>query len=479
MNFDEDINLFLDFTNVRKLRYLLSHIPDNVSEISAAIAYTSRINNTANDISLIDICIKKKIKLNWWGLFNAEGATDLEEIKKSLMHPDLITFYPFSEYFHPKVIWFHGYGIYIGSHNASYNAMMYNIEAGVFILENSLTDLQEKDIKEFFLYLKQNSNPAVAEDLERFEDYINFTNIERKEKEKIQNKLDNYFDEQFSHMFKLIPAIQSGQASTKEEKKKEREIKRKEKFITEWRETQNIIAYIKEIISRDCKHPSWIRSDAHITIITDQVLHAYYYSYLLKGSDEKKSSDIILKSYEENKHRTEDAIRNAIKWWEKLDKPPSSENVYINDWGLSNHNILSNLEYRDLTKQELNTVMLQNHAARNHARQIRNSELKLEPNYTTNIEERVKLYVDFLYKQKSINGLTINDVLKYLLFGDAVLEERIYRSIYEEKYKLEHFGRSIAGEILGWGRPDISFIRNNRVNKALRCLGFNVELFSE
>ena len=37
--------------------------------------------------------------------------------------------------------------------------------------------------------------------------------------------------------------------------------------------------------------------------------------------------------------------------------------------------------------------------------------------------------------------------------------------------------KSIIGELVGWGRPDKIHLRNNRVNKGLRCLGYDVELF--
>ena len=124
--------------------------------------------------------------------------------------------------------------------------------------------------------------------------------------------------------------------------------------------------------------------------------------------------------------------------------------------------------------------MTQNHAARNHARQIRNSQFNLPEDYKTTIEERIELYVQWLMKQKTKDNLMINDVLRYLLFHDNQrIEERVYESVYNPRYHLEHLGRSIVGELIGWGRPDVTFLRNNRVNKALKCLGFDVRLFSE
>ena len=50
------------------------------------------------------------------------------------------------------------------------------------------------------------------------------------------------------------------------------------------------------------------------------------------------------------------------------------------------------------------------------------------------------------------------------------------RIIENPKYKIRHLGKSVAGELLGWGRPDITHLRNESTNRALRCLGFDIKL---
>lgn len=476
---NENTNLILDFGTTRKLATLLKNIPDDVKHISAAVAYTTQ-KYYPSDISIADICINKKIKLDWWGLFTSDGATSTSEITKALEHPDLITFYPFAEHFHSKVIYLHGYGVYIGSHNFTKSAMEKNVEAGVFIKENSFSEKIRNDLDSFFKYLKDRSIPAVAEDLERIQEFNEYTSIERRKKDEIQQILQNYFEDQFSYMFRLKAGVQDNSADTRDEKRLETEKNNKEKFLKEWRQTQNIIDHVRKMIQDNCTQPNWIHKDASLTVITDQILHGYFYSYLLKNAEEKKNRIVVDKANKENSGRSDEAILEAIHWWESLNSAPSNENIYINEWGISNKQILSNLISRPLTKAELLQVMLQNHAARNHARQIKNSVFNLPQDFNTDIDNRVKIYVDWLYEQKSLDGLNINDVLKYLLFGEEPMEDRIYNCIKDKHYRIEHFGRSIIGEILGWGRPDITYIRNNRVNKALRALGYDdVELFSE
>ena len=126
------MKLLLDYQRTRKFTLLIKCIPDNVKEISASIAFTQ-------DDTLMKICNKKKIHLDWWGLFNSDISSKLEIVKDAIKSP-YIKFFPFPKLFHSKLIWFHGYGVYIGSHNLTENAMYNNIEAGVFIPEDELTE---------------------------------------------------------------------------------------------------------------------------------------------------------------------------------------------------------------------------------------------------------------------------------------------------------------------------------------------------
>lgn len=461
------MKLYLDYKTTRRFAILLKYIPDTVKEISASVAFTQ-------DDTLMKLCDKKKIHLDWWGLFNADISSKIEIVKEAIKSP-YIKFYPFAELFHSKLIWFHGYGVYIGSHNLTQNAMYHNVETGVFIPENELTEEHKTEIEQYFSFLSDNSIPATIEDAELMEKYIQETKIENERRKFIKQNLDNLFEESFSHLFILKPGVQDwGNDKEKNDDKK------KLQFLQEWRETQKYLGIIHEKL-KNIKEPSWVDPSADISIITDQILHAYYYSYLLKGKDEDlKSSELVNKEYEENKYNPDKAIEKALDWWENLELPPSNEDVHINEWNKSNKTLLAKLKVGELTRDELFIVFNQNHAARNHARQMKNSDFGLPSDYKTNIEERVNFYVDWILNQRTSKGLTIQDTMKYLLFEDTIsLEERVYNTIYNPKYHIDHFGRSIVGELVGWGRPDITHLRNNRVNKGLRALGFNVALFSD
>ncbi|MCW7479370.1 phospholipase D-like domain-containing protein [Leptospira bandrabouensis] len=461
------MKLLFDTKSKRQLAVLLKFLPENISKIYAAIAYTK------SDL-LINTCILKKIKLEWWGLFDSKESTSYDLIKKAISS-EHVRFYPFAEYFHPKVIYFENFGVYIGSANMTNNALYNNVEAGIFIEETELSNADKDQILSFFEYLKSTSIPVALEDIEKIDKFLELTILEREGIEKYENNIEENFEEHLSHLFLLTPGVRDF-----DQNKSEKKDKRKLLFLQEWRETQNYLNQVKTVIKENCQQPNWIDKNANLTIITDQLLHAFYYSYILKGNEDGSSMEKVQNSYKINKNNPHQAIIDAIRWWETLVDAPSGEDKHINEWGVINEKILKKLENSDLNFDEFHTIIKQNHAGRNHARQIKNEFFNLPTNYKTDYEERVNIFAKWLFNQKSKNNLTINEVLRYLLFAKSPsLEDRIYSVLYDEQFRIERLGKSIVGELVGWGRPDLTHLRNNRVNKALRCLGFDVRLFSE
>ncbi len=462
----KQMKLLFDLKTKRQLAVLLKYLPKNIAKIYAAIAYTK------SDL-LINSCIENKIKLEWWGLFDSKESTSYEIVKKAISS-EHIRFYPFAELFHPKVIYFENYGIYIGSANMTNSALYNNIEAGVFFEESELSFSEKEQIISFF-DTQKSSIPATLDDIDKINAYLELTALDRENIEKYENNLDECFEDELSHLFLLTPGVRDF-----DQNKSEKKDKRKIFFLQEWRETQNYLNQVKNIILENCKQPLWINEKANPTIITDQLLHAFYYSFVLKGSEEGKSIEKVQESYKLNKSDPHQAVLIAIRWWETLSEAPSEEDKHINEWGVTNEEILKKIENEDLNYQDFFTIINQNHAGRNHARQIKNEFFNLPPDFKTDFEERVNFFAKWLFNQRSKLNLTVNEVIRFLLFDDQLsLEDRIYLVLYDEKYRIERLGKSIVGELVGWGRPDITHLRNNRVNKALRCLGYDVKLFSE
>jgi hypothetical protein len=70
-------------------------------------------------------------------------------------------------------------------------------------------------------------------------------------------------------------------------------------------------------------------------------------------------------------------------------------------------------------------------------------------------------------------------MLSWVLYGErpVAIEERIWLATRDAEWKIEHFSLSSIGETIGWARPELYPPRNNRTNKALRALGFDVRLY--
>ena len=122
------------------------------------------------------------------------------------------------------------------------------------------------------------------------------------------------------------------------------------------------------------------------------------------------------------------------------------------------------------------------HAIYNHGRQINFSSLGLaEPQDSVPARERVKTFAEWLYRQKSPNGRRAVDAINYTLYGGGEddIPQRIFESTFDSNNAVPRLGVSSLGEIVGWARPDFSPPRNNRTNKALRALGYDVKVYGQ
>lgn len=72
----------------------------------------------------------------------------------------------------------------------------------------------------------------------------------------------------------------------------------------------------------------------------------------------------------------------------------------------------------------------------------------------------------------------IKKVLSYLLHGEDDYVVRMGTCIFDEEYNLNHIGRSVIQELLGWVNKENIPICNGRTVKALRYLGARVDIFT-
>lgn len=479
------MELYLDFKESEEINYhkfnmlVKNFYKHNISEIYAAVAYNS-------DSDFLDSCIKNKIKLEYYGLLNEGISTELSFLKKAVECPEYITFYAKYHFFHPKLIYFKGYGLFIGSQNMTSNAERYNTEAGVFIPQKEITEEHENQIKRFFTFLRNTCHRITKEDIPILEDIKNESNMIAQQNRELQKKIKKIFSDRMpdlvnTHEQDVTETTKPGEKSDRnriiKENKKQRE--RKLQFEKQWKDVDDILNNIQSnLIEAGARNKEGILKDAYDTIVVDQVLHCYYATQIeVHGKNALRERIANLHNY--NKSRIPDAVSELINWWASYDVPKDTIEV-INTWGKLNKNTLALLKERDLSEDELSSVLNRVNAAITCARQIPKKELNIPENEQHTIPERVQLYAKLLLSEKTKEGLTINQVLHHLLYDETISpRNRIYDVLFTEKYSIKNFKRSTAGEILGWGHPDSINPRNNRINKCLYCLGYNIRLDNE
>jgi len=108
------------------------------SHVDAAVAYAE-----GKDHPLLSSCKKHELHLSFYGLLDEEGAVGLPLLRELLAWgPTRAKVRLVYGNFHPKVIWWHGYGAYIGSANLTHKGWFNNIEVGVFCDEKELQESQ-------------------------------------------------------------------------------------------------------------------------------------------------------------------------------------------------------------------------------------------------------------------------------------------------------------------------------------------------
>lgn len=441
------------------LTSLLEEANRSCEWIKAAVAYVN------GDPKLIDESFKRKIPLTLWCRYDQTVPVSipiLERFLKSRSPNHLCKLVP--ELFHPKVIWWGGYGIYVGSANLSSNGWLRNIECGIFLTESDLeTQGLTREFELFFEQIEEHSRPLTAELIEqlRRQELLNWEAheaISRAEKAFAKNR--------------LIPQL----TSLVSVDKKKSETRLEDAFLREWYDTLEILRMIQEKVSLSENRPAWVTSEVPKGVQADQFLHAFYYSLVRSGNSYPYED-----WYFRNRENREMALNEAISWWHALQAPPTGEDRTMYEWSPVLIKLLSKQEILSLSATKLEQVCSKVHAIRDHALRVDNETYGLPKNSPKKErDECIRLLADFLWRERSDGGHSIAEVIDFVLYGGSAADvpKRLWTATQDPTWRLAHFGISSLGEMIGWAMPDIYPPRNGRSSKALRALGFDVRVHS-
>lgn len=442
------------------------------SHVDAAVAYAD-----SKDHPFIQSCKEKGIHLTFYGLLDEGGAVSPGLLRELLAWgPSRADVNLVKGHFHAKVIWWRGFGAYVGSANLTHKAWFNNIEAGTFFDEAELISTGVgAELDDFFDHLAANSIPVIDEVVQKLDQLAQ----DRRALLDHQAKLKAKFGQLFGH-------LSDNPGLTVKPSKGQKENKSLKNFSAEWMKTLQLMRGLaKDFLALQLR-PRWVEPGAHPAVHFNQFLHAYYYDYVRASSGVDEDEDLsglekVEASFTKNHTNTAAALKEAARWWAGLSADRYGEESFIRKTAPDMQKRFSLDAMKSMNVATMTEALRHVNAFRMHARQVKNADLGLPADHHENIDQRVDRLCAWLWDQRSPKGRTVRDALEFVLWGAAPsdMEQRLWLGVWSDDYRIPHFGQSTLGEAVGWARPDDYPPRNNRTNKALRALGHDVKLFSK
>jgi len=445
------------------------------SHVDAAVAYAA-----GNDHPLIQRCKENGQFLRFFGLLDDSGAVAATVLAELLAWgPSKAEARLVKGNFHAKVIWWRGFGAYVGSANLTHKAWFNNVEAGIFFEEDELAGSDVgADLDALFEHLVGHSIPVTTEVVAKLEKLA----TERQAAASQEAKLREKFNQMFGHLAEN-PGLTVKPAKGAQAAKPNLALQR---FAEEWMKTLQLMRGLSKEFHAYGLRPTWVDADAHPAVHFDQFLHAYYYDYVRGGEhsdddDDPSSAGKVEAAFQKHRADPAAALKEAVQWWASLPEDRYGEEEFIRVIGPDMRTRLSREAVKAMDLPAFTEALRNVNAFRMHARQVKNVDFGLPADHYENMEQRVERLCAWLWAHRSSSGRTVRDVVEFVLWGTSPsdMEQRLWMAAYDDAYRLPHFGQSSLGEAVGWARPDEYPPRNNRTNKALRSLGHDVDLFDE
>lgn len=420
----------------------------------AAVAYATDAKDSG---SLIRWCFDNDIPLKFWGRLDEEVPVRVEILNLFLHRRSPQFVCKLVTHHHAKVIWWRGFGVYVGSANLTYSAWNSNVEAGCFFDESEIDSQFEGDLQRLFVELDSNAT-MLTEELRD----LMISRARALEAKKVPS------DDFWKH-----PSIKQwpGLVHTTPRKADDR---RKAAFLAEWHSTLQILRDIGAAVSLDVNRPDWVSATSSPGAQADQFLHAHYYHRTFDG----RKADYE-RHYVQNHANPMKARNEAIAWWQGLASAPTNEDVAINTTAQRLQELLSENALKEMTLPQFREVAGDVHAMIEFSRRVRNSIVGLQfSGIAYTIPQKLDALTAHIWSSKAENGSSVTGVITNILYGgpDDLLPERLWAAVTDPKWKLECMGISAYGELVGWAMPDKFPPRNGRTSKALRSLGYDVQV---
>lgn len=359
----------------------------------AAVAYATDAKDSG---SLIRWCFDNDIPLKFWGRLDEEVPVRVEILNLFLHRRSPQFVCKLVTHHHAKVIWWRGFGVYVGSANLTYSAWNSNVEAGCFFDESEIDSQFEGDLQRLFVELDSNAT-MLTEELRD----LMISRARALEAKKVPS------DDFWKH-----PSIKQwpGLVHTTPRKADDR---RKAAFLAEWHSTLQILRDIGAAVSLDVNRPDWVSAMSSPGAQADQFLHAHYYHRTFDG----RKADYE-RHYVQNHANPMKARNEAIAWWQGLASAPTNEDVAINTTAQRLQELLSENALKEMTLPQFREVAGDVHAMIEFSRRVRNSIVGLQSSgiaYT--IPQKLDALTAHIWSSKAENGSSVTGVITNILYG--------------------------------------------------------------
>ena len=447
------MRLVLGGVNGLYLREILENA-EGVERVDAAVAYA-----TQEDL-LFDWCWENEVSLRFWGRFDEGVPVSIPVLRNFLTRRAARYSCKLVRCFHPKVIWWRGYGAYVGSANLTASAWYNNIEAGMFFTEEEL-DIsgQALELEALFSKIDAAASPLTQE----LFDLLERRSLELQRRHREQREADKAFlATDLVRPFEGMVQVTSRQARQQQ----------RDAFLEEWLSTLQTIRNIAAVVASDQYRPDWVSPHAPLGAQADQFLHAHYYERTFDG----RAADYE-RHFERNKAAPDRALLEAAGWWKALPGGGEEERT-LNEVAPMLRDAFSEHSLRTMTEDRFAEVLWHIHASREFARRVPNAKVGLPDGPVHSRQVKADALARRIWRDSQVKGTPVSEMLTTVLHGGPAAEvpHRMWDALTDDRRKVELLGVSSMGEIVGWALPDLYPPRNGRTSKSLRSLGYDVRV---
>ena len=441
-------------------QYLMNFLPqldediESISQVLAAIAYGTNDNE-----KFVENCLENRFRLDIWMRYDHTVPVAPELLRKLNQSGNNVFCRLIRDYLHSKVMWWKGYGAYIGSANLTQRAWNSNIEAGLFLNDDELhINGLDEELKSFFETLSKadysiNLTDEIIEEQERI----------KRQRQPRENELNQLRDD-------LIIAKSVSPLSVN---KVDATSRRFDSFKREWLGTITLLREIAEKI--DDFRPAWLTEEYPVAWQADQFLHAYYYGYVREEHGRAIPFHDFHRRHESNPAA---ALEEALVWWRDHETPPSGEDGNLKTRRKYQEILAPN--FQKLSEEELLYICTHTFALCEHLRKIAPRTMGYLTDKEIKMPIRCQWHAKNLQEATNGKGWKIEQLLRFVLYDhdDNINKaiENLFMSTNDPQYKFDRVGLSTLAEIIGWVRPEFMPPRNGRTSKALYALGYPVRL---